>query len=170
MARAPGRTSRHQPPDATSMARAGRGVALRAAAPQAGVADPPGLHCDDRGSGCCALVPHRHALGRQAHHRRRRRRSVRHPGCLTAVAARRARDRHRLRWRDPRPRLGAGREPARRPVLEPHQRPADGARRDARSRAVRGSRLLRPARARAAADDGPHRAAHAAARDGAGRC
>ena len=74
------------------------------------------------------------------------------------VASGRARDRDRRRRRAARARIGARGGAARRPVLEPHQRPAHGARRDARSAAVRGPGLLRPSRARAPADDGPHRA------------
>ena len=64
----------------------------------------------------------------------------------------------RRRRRAARARVGARGVAARRPVLEPHQRAAHAARRDARPRAVRGSGLLRSPRARAAPDDGAHRA------------
>ena len=95
---------------------------------------------------------------------------TRTPGALAhaALARRRARAGDRRRGRAPRPRVGARRVAARRPLLQSHQRPADAPRRDARSRAVRGSGVLRPSRARAAADDGPHRPHRHAARDGPG--
>ena len=84
------------------------------------------------------------------------------------VARGRPRARDRRRRRAARARVGARGVAARRPVLEPHQRAAHAPRRHARSRAVRGSGLLRPSRARAPADDGAHRADRDAAHDGAG--
>src|SRR5690606_15693345 len=120
------------------------GAAARDAAdpavPEPGLADAPRVRGrGDRAAPAPGVRAARAAVGRQADHRRGgRERRGRRAGLGPARAARRARARHRARARGAPARVIAAREPARRPVLEPHVRAADGARRDARPRALRG--------------------------------
>ena len=72
---------------------------------------------------------------------------------------------HRAGGRGARAGLRAAGEPAGRSLRQPHQRRADAPLRDARPGAVRERRDLRQAGAGPAADGGPHRAVHPAARD-----
>ena len=80
------------------------------------------------------------SLDRQAHHRRDPASRARRRVVAPPLAARRARDGNGRRRRTARARVGARRGSARRPVHESDQHPHHGARGDARSAPVRGSR------------------------------
>ena len=178
---------RRCPWEAADLARAPWRSALRPPLHQARLGNAPPSGVVHGGAARAARVyAARHPGGRQEDHRQRQqyvagpraggRQCIGHPHARAAVSTRlpasvapdppRARDRRRRRAT--RPRLDSRREPARRPVLQPDQCADHGALGDTRSRAIRGSGVLRPARAGAPRDGWSHWPSGAGAVHGSG--
>src|SRR2546423_1464698 len=149
--------------------RATGSAALRSGTFPIDLAHTSRLHDGDSGAPNRAFRrARRNILGREAHSRLGHSGESRDRAALQCLALPRARARDRARRGDSRARIVIDREPARRPVLKPDEHRADGARSKARSRAVRGPRVLRPPRARTTSDRRPNRATQFAAVDVAG--